>query len=487
MKRRTYVAALVLAVPLWMSAQTPNLTDPVLRRMWALGMDSSQTYPLAQALLDSIGPRLTGSPGQRAGIEWLLSRYRMWGISARKEQYDSVKGWQRGPTHVDLLAPRVRTLEALMMIGSPGTGGRWVEGDVVAPPTDATQIDAWLQTVKGKFVLLTPPEITCRPDIDWEHWALPASIEKLKAQREESRAAWMRRIPQDFADRAEAAGAAGVLLGNWAHGWGVEVMEQLTGRKQIPSIDLSCEDYGLLARLAEHRQSPRIRVYADAAALGRVPVYNTVAEIKGSEKPNEYVMLSAHFDSWDASSGTTDNGTGTVIMLEAMRILKAAYPHPKRTILVGHWSGEEQGLRGSSAFVQAHPDIIAGLHVLFNNDAGTRRTGFISGEGVASSGAYFTRWLAQIPDVLTKEIKRVFPDKQNFTATDHMSFLSAGVPAFNLESVPANVGPSYGRYTWHTNRDTFDKLSFDDLKMTATLTAMLVYLASEDAVKFPRS
>ena len=101
------------------------------------------------------------------------------------------------------------------------------------------------------------------------------------------------------------------------------------------------------------------------------PVFNTIARIDGSEKPNEYVMLSAHLDSWDAGSGATDNGTGTITMLEAMRILKTAYPRPKRTILVGHWSGEEEGDIGSGAFAADHPEVLAGLQALFNQDNGT--------------------------------------------------------------------------------------------------------------------
>jgi hypothetical protein len=369
-----------------------------------------------------------------------------------------------------------------MLAGSHGTGGKAVDGYVVAPPADTGQIDAWLKTVKGKFVLMSSPEITCRPDDDLQHWSLPESFQKLQADRQKARAAWRQRIPRNLAARLDSAGAAGVLSANWSEGWGVDKI--FTAKtKQIPAVQLSCEDYGLVARLAEHQQGPRVRLNSDADALGNVPVYNTVAEIKGKEKPNEYVMLSAHFDSWDGASGATDNGTGSIVMLEAMRILKAAYPNPKRTIMVGHWSGEEQGLNGSEAFVKAHPDIVAGLHALFNQDDGTGRTRVVTGEGLKSAEAYFTRWFAQIPEVLTKDIKRVFPGHPTTGGSDNASFSNTGAPGFYLGALDWN----YDTYTWHTNRDTFDKLSFDDLKMTATLAAMLVYLASEDAVKLPRN
>ena len=149
--------------------------------------------------------------------------------------------------------------------------------------------------------------------------------------------------------RRDNYGVAGVVASRWSNGWGVNKV--FFARNEIaPAIDVSCEDYGLLYRLAEQGQGPVLRVRSDAEILPDVPTFNTVAEIRGSEKPDEYVMLSAHFDSWDGGSGATDNGTGTVMMMEVMRILKRVDPSPRRTILVGHWSGEEQGLNGSSAF-----------------------------------------------------------------------------------------------------------------------------------------
>src|SRR5205085_11120858 len=127
------------------------------------------------------------------------------------------------------------------------------------------------------------------------------------------------------------------------------------------------------------------------------PVFNVVARIPGVEKPNEYVMLSAHFDSWDAASGATDNGTGTLTMLEAMRILRAVYPHPKRTILVGHWTGEEEGIVGSRAFREDHPEVLKGLQALFNQDNGTGRIVRMSAAGLPDADIHITSWLAKVP------------------------------------------------------------------------------------------
>ncbi|HSJ62490.1 MAG TPA: M20/M25/M40 family metallo-hydrolase [Gemmatimonadaceae bacterium] len=160
-------------------------------------------------------------------------------------------------------------------------------------------------------------------------------------------------------------------------GWGViEVFE--TYNTTAPAVTLTCEDYGLLHRLAENGQRPMVRLDLDAELLGEVPAFNTIGTIKGSEKPDEFVILSAHFDSWDGSSGATDNGTGTIMAMEAMRILKQAYSNPKRTIVVGHWAAEENGLIGSRAYAEDHPEVMRGLQALFNQDNGTGRVQSIS-------------------------------------------------------------------------------------------------------------
>ncbi len=494
---RTAVAAIIASAVLAGSAraQTFTIDDPVLRRIWTEGIDSSHVYRLAQALLDSVGPRLTGTPGMEAGNDWLVSTYEKWGMSAENQQYGTWMRWRRGRTHVDLMEPRVRSLEATLLAWSAGTNGRAVRGDVVVMPdvTDTSEFEAWLPEVRGKFVAISFAQPTCRPDADWEEWATEASMEALQASRQVAAEAWNARLGRtgfdrrtrgaagQLARRLEAAGAAGILTSRWSNGWGVQkIFDART--EQIPTLDLSCEDYGLVFRLAENNQSPVLEVLAEAEFLGEGPVFNTIATIPGRELPNEYVMLSAHFDSWDGGSGATDNGTGTITMLEAMRILSNSYPSPKRTILVGHWSGEEQGLNGSRAFSEDNPQVVDGLQALFNQDNGTGRVVRISSQGLTGASGHFARWLSQMPIDITGHITFQFPGTPSGGGTDNASFVCYGAPAFNLGALSWN----YGTYTWHTQRDTFDKISFDDLKNNATLTAMLAYLASEDAERVPR-
>jgi carboxypeptidase Q len=322
---------------------------------------------------------------------------------------------------------------------------------------------------------------TGRPDDNWEQFSTKASFDKLKATRTALTDAWRARITKTgltartLPVALENAGAAGIITSNWSSGFGVDkIFSAYT--KKVPTVDIALEDYGLLYRLTESGNKPKISMHTESKELGVVPTFNTVAEIKGKEKPNEYVMLSAHFDSWDGGTGATDNGTGTLTMMEAMRILKKIYPNPKRTILVGHWGSEEQGLNGSRAFVEDHPEIVQNLQALFNQDNGTGRVVNIGGQGFARSNEYITRWLAAVPSNIRDSIKTSFPGMPGAGGSDFASFVAAGAPGFSLSS----LSWSYGNYTWHTNRDTYDKIVFDDVRSNAILAAIMVYMACED-------
>jgi Zn-dependent M28 family amino/carboxypeptidase len=273
----------------------------------------------------------------------------------------------------------------------------------------------------------------------------------------------------------EEAGALGLLTARWSAGWGANKIFGASTRT-VPSLHLSCEDYGLVHRLAARGQGPRIRLDAEAEFLGDAPVYNVLGEIRGTELPDEYVLLTAHLDSWDGASGATDNGSGTVMMMEAMRLLKEAYPNPRRTIIVAHWGGEEQGLIGSGAFAEDHPEVVEGLQAAFNQDNGTWRVDFIRMQGFLGAGEHFGRWFSRIPAEITRHIELDVPGVPETGGSDHMSFICRGAAGFRLQS----HYPDYRQYTWHTDIDTYDKLVLDDLRNNATLAAMLAYLASED-------
>ncbi|HEY9450569.1 MAG TPA: M20/M25/M40 family metallo-hydrolase [Gemmatimonadaceae bacterium] len=487
-------AALIAAPHSSLTAQTFPTSDPVIKRIWALGMDSSHTERLAQSLLDSIGPRLTGTPEQKRGNDWLVAMYTSWGIPARNEQYGTWRGWRRGYSHIDLISPRVRSLEGTMLGYSPGTNRKDLTATTIILPrfADSTEFVKWLPNARGKLILVSAPQPTCRPSGDWETNATPESRARMDSLRAAVRSEWGGRNVRgtgyslalgtgELGLRLEEGGVAGIITSRPKDAWGtIEVFE--TYNKKAPAIALSCEDYGLVFRLTENNQNPKITLNLDAQLLGERPVFNTIAEIKGSEKPDEYVMLSAHFDSWDGSSGATDNGTGTLTMLEAMRILRQVYPQPKRTILVGHWSAEEEGLVGSRAFSEDHPEVVKGLQALFNQDNGTGRIVRMSASGLPNAAEHITGWLDRIPLEFRSQVDFSGAGFPGGGGSDHASFACYGAPAFGLGALPWE----YSNYTWHTNRDTYDKIVFDDLESNATLTAMLVYLASEDPAKITR-
>ena len=544
--------------------------DATIKRIWSIGMDSSQLQPLAHVLLDSIGPRLTGSPGFKSASDWVVKTYKSWGIDARQENYGTWRGWRRGASHIDLVSPRVRSLEGMMLAWSPGTKGRPVTAEAIVLPKfkDSTEFVKWLPQARGKIVMLSPAYPTCRPSEDWVQNATPESKLRMDSLVTKTLAEWTQSGDSavryrgtgytlglgtgSLGIRLEKAGIAGTISsrtkltgfnlpaapgggrggggggrgagGNQftegpnsmrgggrnpgaanqgrggggrggrgggaqgSGGWGViEVFE--TYNTVAPAVTLTCEDYGLVFRLAETGKKPRVRLDLDATLLGEVPVFNTIGEIKGTEKPNEFVMFSAHFDSWDGASGATDNGTGTLMMMEAMRILKKAYPNPKRTIRVGHWASEEQGLNGSKAYAEDHPDVIKGLQALFNQDNGTGRVQSISSNSLSHIGPHLKAWYEKLPSFYTDSMS---PNVVSWSHTDLATLSTGGTDgsvfscyggaSFGLGA----LGWNYNTYTWHTNRDSYDKVVLDDLKHNATLVAMLAYAASEDPQFIPR-
>jgi hypothetical protein len=490
------ITALTLALATPIAAQEPATAshDPILQRIWAIGMDSSRVEQLAGTLTDSIGPRLTGTPILRSAQRWLVSMYRSWGIEATNERYGTWRGWRRGTSHVDLVSPRTRTLEATMLGFSPGTGNRPLVAEAIVLPhfEDSTGFVRWLPRARGKLVLVSAPPVACRPTSDFAQFATP----EVRARIDSARAARAREWANpdvrgsgyslgigsgELGMRLEKGGVAGVLTTRARDAYGTRDIYD-SWNTRAPALSLSCEDYGLVYRLAERGARPRLRLALDAQLLGEQPVFNTIATIPGVRNPAEYVFLSAHFDSWDTGSGATDNAAGSVIMLEAMRILKQAYPSPKRTIRVGHWTGEENGLVGSKAYREDHPDVAAAIHALFNHDNGTGRMKSMSVLGFPDGDVHARGWHGRLPEPFRTQVAYAGLIAPGRGGTDDFAFYCAGVPAFAL----GGPGWNYSPYTWHTERDTYDKLVLDDLRANATLVAMFVYLASEDSTTIRR-
>ncbi len=461
-------------------------TDAGILRIWEEGMQRSQVPKIAQTLLDSIGPRLTGSPNMDRAQDWAVSLIQSWGADAKKEQYGTWNKWKRGVAYASLTAPRVKTLDATMLSWSGNTAGQFVEGGVVIlePYESAEEFRAWLPTVKGKVILSGGPRLSCRSALQMGQFGMESTLEAMNLEQNQLTATYRgltQRVPTFFED-VKAAGALAVFESNWSAYPGIQKIFGSPRNNPLPTFDIGCEDYGMLFRLAQNKQGPVVKLMAESESMGEQPVFNVVGTIKGSTKPDEYVLLSAHYDSWEGHSGATDNGTGSVTMLEAFRILKTVYPQPKRTIILGLWSGEEQGLNGSGAFSADHPEVIEGLQFLFNQDNGTGRVVSTGPNILPENGPRLAQYMSAMPNELTKWVRLSGPGGIG-GGTDHVSFACRGAPAINLSALSWD----YSNTTWHTQRDSYDKLVIDDVKNNATLTAMLAYMASEDPERSSRT
>ncbi len=486
MKKLTFLLVGIVLISSTTFAQT---TDQMVESIISEATENSHLKKLAHDLMDVVGPRLVGTTQMQNAHNWAVSTFEEWDITAQNQEWGQWQGWERGITHVDLLEPRVVTLEGMQMAWSPSTKRGGVNAEVIHLPMweNEAAFKAWLPSVKGKIVLVSMPQPTGRPDYNWEEFATEESFKKMKEERNELSEKWNENISKTgFSSRTlvaeiEKAGAAAIFQSRWSSGFGVNKIFGAQTTK-IAMIDISLEDYGLLWRLSEFGNKPKVKLVAESKDLGKVPTFNTIATIPGTKKPEEYVILSAHFDSWDGGTGATDNGTGTITMMEAARILKTVYPNPKRTIIVGLWGSEEQGLNGSGAFAEDHPEITNNVQAVFNQDNGTGRVVRISGQGFLHAYDFIGDWLEAVPREYKSEIETTFPGTPASGGSDYASFLSRGAPAFSLSS----LSWSYGTYTWHTNRDTYDKIVFDDVQNNAILTAIMAYMASEDPDQTPR-
>lgn len=457
--------------------------DPIITQIVNEANTNSQLENLAFELLDVVGPRLVGTPGMTRANDWTIEKFESWGIPAKKQKFGEWRGWERGIAHIDMVYPRIKTLAGTQLAWSPSTKGKTITAEVIPLGNfkDSIEFRAWLPSVKGKYVMISMPQPTGRPDRHWEEYATKESIAKMNKERDAQIAAWNSRIRatglniNSIPGVLEDAGAVGIITSYWSREFGANKIFGARSQK-VPTLDISLEDYGMLYRLAENGIKPKIAVETSSKDLGNVPSFNTIAEIKGTEFPDEYVILSAHLDSWEGGSGATDNGTGTIAMMEVARILKKILPNPKRTILIGLWGSEEQGLNGSRAFVLDNPEIVEKTQVLFNLDNGTGRVEKINGSGFVHAYDFMGRWMDAVPSEITKDIKTEFPGIPGTGGSDHVSFVAAGVPAFMLSS----LSWGYGNATWHTNLDTYDKLVFDDLKYNVLLTAIMTYKAAQE-------
>ncbi len=500
---------LTLAIALVPAAPREAVDTEMNARIRKEGNEHSHILRTVHYLTDVHGPRLTGSPNHKAAAEWAIKQMTEWGLeNGHLEPWDfGHPGWLNERFSGFIVSPVKDSLVGEVLAWTPSTKGT-VTADAVhiIPPTGPTQEDL------TKWIAETAPKVRGRIVLVGRHTIVPVTFTKAPLRRDDADlkrqySAEGDAPPQGRRGNAPPAAEPGRLsatavaeqIDAMLVSAGAQVRLNDAGRdhgqirafnnrtfdvaKSVPTVVLRNEDYGRIARLLADETPVRLEftIVNRSYPEGRTS-YNTVAEIPGTDKKDEVVMLGGHLDSWHSATGATDNAIGCAVMMEAARILKALGVQPRRTIRVALWSGEEQGLLGSKAYVKEHfgtyenpkPEY-ATFAGYFNVDSGTGRIRGASVFGPKGAADVLREAFAPFEDlgVMGASTTR----SRRTGGTDSTSFNEAGLPGIGLSQDPIE----YGSYTWHTNLDTYERIVEDDVQKSAIAVAAAVYhLAMRD-------
>jgi carboxypeptidase Q len=492
----------------------------VLWRIRREAVDKSQVMRTVQVLADLYGPRLTGSPNLRRAQDWIVQQATTWGLkNAHLEEWDfGHPGWQNERTSVHLVSPVKDTLVVEALAWTPSTPGTITAAPVVVePPLRPTQadldkfFDEWKGKLKGRAVMMGQPnkvdvafEVPAKRRDDGEMRSRFSVDDPPAGPGQPSPAAAASPTAAPPAPVRPTADQAAEQLNLFLVKEGAALRVNDAGRthgqirafnnrtfdvaKAVPTIVMRNEDYGRISRLLAAGQTVSIEatVVNQTYPEGRTQ-HNVIAEIPGSDKAREVVMLGGHLDSWHAATGATDNAVGVAVMLEVMRILRAIDVKPRRTIRVALWSGEEQGLRGSTAYVAQHfgsyenpkPefDLFAGY---FNLDTGTGRARGMTIFGPPAAARALRSILLPLQD--TGVMGATATRSRVRAGSDHTSFNEAGLPGIGVYQDPIE----YNSHSWHTNLDTYERIIESDTQQAAMAIAAAVYHVAMRDEPLPR-
>jgi carboxypeptidase Q len=451
--------------------------DDVIRRIVREGTERSHVEPDLEYLLDVIGPRLAGSPEMRRANEWTQEKFLEYGMDRSDlEGWTFGVGWTRGPMTLRMLAPQHRELFGASWAWAPGTHGP-LAGDVVY--MDArTQSDfdrRFAGKLRGAWVMVGPAYAVLNPDgpRTAADSARADSIRRAVAARTPDE---QRFTPARFQVLVRE-GIAGIIR-DGAKEFGLLTMSgSPSAISPYPQIVVSNETYSQFQRLAL-RGEP-VRIEADVSnSFTKEPLqqYNTVAELRGSDKPGEVVLVGAHLDSWDLATGGTDNGTGAIAVLEAARILRAAGVKPRRTIRFVLFGGEEEGLFGSQAYTAAHEADLDKLQAVLVLDNGTGR---ITGIALQGRDELRDMWKAMLQPLASLGPLAVRSGIK--TGTDHLAFVQFGVPSFNYDQLSRGYD-----HTHHSQIDDLAHTVPEDVAQAATIMAVNAWQLADLSTLLPR-
>jgi len=482
----------------------------------------SQVMDIMYNLTDRYGPRLTNSPQFRAAGEWAVSRLKEWGLSnVHLEEWSTaggrggpIPGWELKGYSAAMVEPTYMPLIGYPQAWTGSTNGMVTGEAVLAEVQTPADMEKWHGKLRGKIVLTVPPPELAFPSDPLGTRYTDAELEAMVpdiipgapgagrggrggrggqpniflTMTPEERQAFQEKQRNYWKDEgalvtitANARGESGtVFASNGAPRTGDPT-------KNLPQVAITAENYNRIARLLEHNVPVKlafdIKTQFD---MSNTDSFNVIAEIPGATKANELVMVGGHFDSWHMGTGATDNGAGSAVAMEVMRILKSLNLKMDRTVRMALWGGEEEGLLGSQAYVKEHfadPAVMKptaehdGFAGYFNLDNGTGRIRGIYLQQNEMCRPIFEQWFAALRDITPGVITI-----RNTGGTDHQSFDRVGLPGFQFIQDPMD----YETRTHHSNMDVYDRIQAQDMEQMAVVEAAFVYDTAMRADKLPR-
>jgi len=517
------VLVLLSSVPALFCQERQEKVDlETVSRIRYEGFHNSQVMSFASGLMDSIGERLTGSPNMRRANEWTRDKLTEIGLSnAHLEPWGPFgRGWANQYVNVRMTSPDIVPLIAYAKAWTPGTNGVVTGKCVRANIEKKEDFDKYRGKLAGMIVIFGPDaevkSITEAPfkrltDDDLakiSDYEIPGERPPFRISEMLRRRQFMKDLNQFLADEKVLA----VIDHSRGTAGGGTVFVQSGGSYRpgetttVPQLTLASEHWSRIARLLDQKKDVSLELNVTNAFYDDDPMqYDTIAEIPGTDKKDEVVMLGAHLDSWHAGTGATDNGAGTIVMMEAVRILKALDIKPRRTIRIGLWSGEEEGLLGSQGYVEQHfgsrppmddpnmkgiPTLLrreagpvtvkpeqAKLSAYFNVDNGSGKIRGVYMQENEAVAPIFDAWMKPFKDLGMTTLTM-----RNTGGTDHLSFDAVGIPGFQFIQDPIE----YETRTHHSNMDVYDRLQPEDLKQISVIVASFVYEAAMRDQMLPR-
>lgn len=518
MRRRNFLTLSALplagAAPLELLAQSSENVDlNVVHMIKNEAFNNSQIMDTMFYLCDVNGPRVSGSPGYQKAADYIKKRLTEHGIpNVKFEEFEFGRGWSHSKYAGHMIEPAYLELIGFPMAWTPGTNGL-VQGEVVhAPLRTPGDLERWKGKLKGKIVLVDAVRPLAYPEKANFHRYTAEELEKMKEAPEPGMSPFgrggqggpagpngqpmTREQMMAFRDNlSKFMAEEGILVAvkNSRDGDGGMVFGEAAGSYEkgkptpCPTVVIASEHYHRAVRLLEKKVPVKMAFEVEAQFHdNNNKTFNVVAELPGTTRKDEYIMLGGHLDSWQGATGATDNATGVAVMMEAARVLKTLDLKLSRSIRLGFWAAEEQGLHGSRAYVKEHlanPEDMkvkpehGKISAYFNIDNGSGKIRGIYTQGNDMVKGIVAKWLEPFTDLGASTVTN-----RNTGGTDHQAFDAVGVPGFQFIQDPLD----YNSRVHHSSADTFDHLKEEDLRQGSTILATFLLNAANAEKALPR-